>query len=110
MYHKLSEIECNQSQLDVLRYHGLPDTVTRLVDVIDWLQLNKNIFISVDVNNFYHIGRDMQIHVAADKIDIHKITYERYERCLMEGLDMAIKHVLEYTDDPMDRYGDGCLE
>lgn len=91
----ISEIECPVSLRERLKSNGMPNGITKLVDVVEWLRESKKIFVEAIVSG-NHIGKERSseyiVRVSDDSGgNVSKISCMGYSESIEVGIETAIR-------------------
>lgn len=91
----ISIVDCPVSLRERLILNGMPGTITRLVDIVEWLRDEKKIFVEAIVSG-NKIGKDRSseyiVRVSDDTGgNVSKISELNYTDSLEIGVEMAIR-------------------
>lgn len=91
----ISIVDCPVSLRERLTLNGMPGTITRLVDIVEWLRDEKKIFVEAIVSG-NKIGKDRSseyiVRVSDDTGgNVSKISELNYTDSLEIGVEMAIR-------------------
>jgi hypothetical protein len=91
----ISNVECPVSLRERLKTNGMPNDISKLVDVVEWLRDSKKIFVEAIVSG-NHIGRDRSseyiVRVSDDSGgNVSKISCMSYPESIEIGIETAVR-------------------